>query len=399
MTGTTEGSLAGFPDSDVDSDVVADVVQLGDGSDLADLAVPATVPLAVAPAAESTGGGMPLARSSRRGVRPAPRRGAGARPTLGSAGARAGARGPLGSACHPALGPVWTFEPYPGARPATRWAAAAPSALASASDGGSIEPAVEQARRAGRPLVLGLGSDPYPQIERQRRRTRALLEGLAAGPHTPPLLVITRSPLIVRDRELLLALQQRGGAQVLLALPATDPELVRELEPDGAAPAERLEALAALERAGLRCGLFAAPLLPGPSCSTRALRRLACAAKEAGAELFDARVLALGPRERTALLEWASRARPEWEEALRRAYGARGRGAARIAEQVANALVALRAQYRLGGLTRDGLEASPLPRGPRQLELFDPVLAAGPLSEGPIGEPHAGGARAPRGAA
>ncbi len=357
------------------------------------LAAAASVTIADAAAAlvcaEVAGGSAPLERSSQHDVRARPRRGAGARRAPRSTGSPAGARAPLGSACHPALGPVWTFDPYPGARPATRWAAAAPSALATASDAGSVEPATEQARRAARPLVLGLGSDPYPAIEQERRRTRALLEGLAAGPQAPPLLVITRSPLVARDREPLLALQRRGGVQVLIAVPSTDPDLVAELEPEAAAPAERLEALAVLARAGARCGLFAAPLLPGPSCFTRALRRLACAAKEAGAELLDARVLALDPRERGALLTWARRARPEWEEGLRLAYGARGRGAARAAEQVASAVTALRAQYRLSGLTRTKPDAAAA--APRQLGLFDEVLAPR--------EPRPRPARAPRGAA
>jgi len=145
---------------------------------------------------------------------------------------------------------------------------------------------------AGECIVIGTATDPYQPAERRFRLTRAVLqrltrcEGLSFG-------IITKSPLIARDRDLLLRLQERNELQIHVSLITLDAPLARKLEARSPHPIARLRALKKLVDAGVHAGLIVAPVLPGITDDIARLDALFAAAKEAGALFVHAGALRL----------------------------------------------------------------------------------------------------------
>jgi DNA repair photolyase len=98
-----------------------------------------------------------------------------------------------------------------------------------------------------------------------------------------PAHLITRSPLVVRDIDVLQELTKAAGACVCVSLPTLDEGLARKIEPTVAPPRQRLRAVRMLAAAGLRVGVAVAPILPQLTDSKAALRAVFEAAAEAGA--------------------------------------------------------------------------------------------------------------------
>lgn len=112
-------------------------------------------------------------------------------------------------------------------------------------------------KRPGRVWVSGV-CDPYQPLERKYLLTRKCLEILVR--HGWPVTVQTKSPLVVRDIDLL----QRGhGVEVCLSVPTADDRVRRLFEPAAPPIGERLEALDELHRAGVSTYAMIAPMLPG----------------------------------------------------------------------------------------------------------------------------------------
>lgn len=149
-------------------------------------------------------------------------------------------------------------------------------------------------------LLIGTGTDPYQPAERQYQMTRAILtrvlqeRGLRVG-------IITKSPLVVRDLDLLRRLAQRHEFSVYVSLVSTDPQITDRFEARSPIPQVRLRALGRLCAAGIRAGLIVAPVLPGISDSHQQLHTLMRAARDAGAQFIFPSPLRLYPavRQRT----------------------------------------------------------------------------------------------------
>jgi len=103
-------------------------------------------------------------------------------------------------------------------------------------------------------------SDPYQAVERRARITRACLDVIAADPRPWPTLLLTRSALILEDRERIAGLAR---AWVGVSLPTVDDEVRQHFEPRGAPVNERLEVLRAFRALGVRTLAVVQPLLPG----------------------------------------------------------------------------------------------------------------------------------------
>lgn len=176
----------------------------------------------------------------------------------------------------------------------------------------------------GHPLVIGTATDPYQPAERRFQVTRRVLEVLAGftGLH---LGLITKSPLVTRDRDLLVALHRRHRLSVHISLAALDATLLRRLEPRTPTPRARLRALASLAEAGVPVGLMLAPVLPGITDGTAQLAALVRAAREAGARWVNESALRLNPAARARFLPVLAREFPDLVPRYQRAYGNRSR--------------------------------------------------------------------------
>jgi DNA repair photolyase len=179
----------------------------------------------------------------------------------------------------------------------------------------SIIPSVRQSV----PIVIGTATDPYQPAERRFQLTRRILERLARCEGLN-IGVITKSPLVARDRDVLRRLQEGNDLQVYVSLISVDAPLIRKIEARSPVPGARLRALKRLTDAGVRAGLIVAPVLPGITDDVPHLEALFQAAQEAGAKFVHAGALRLYPAVRDRFLPLVQQQFPELEQRYRRAY-------------------------------------------------------------------------------
>jgi DNA repair photolyase len=165
-------------------------------------------------------------------------------------------------------------------------------------------------RRPGyrcRPILIGGNTDPYQPLERERGLTRRLVETLLVFNH--PFAIATKSRLVLRDRDLLAEAARRGLAVVGVSLTTLQRDLARRLEPRAAAPARRLEAIAALSAAGVPVSVLVAPVIP--ALTDHETERILAAARAAGARSADYVLLRLPHELKDVFSDWLAAHYPE----------------------------------------------------------------------------------------
>jgi DNA repair photolyase len=181
---------------------------------------------------------------------------------------------------------------------------------------------LDPAKLGGDCLVIGTATDPYQPAERQYRLTRSILEVLA-GYHGIRVEIISKSPLVTRDIDVLQRLSRRNEVAVNVSLATLDPRLARRLELRSPIPAARIRGLRRLSAAGIEAGLLIAPIVPGITDDREGLGRLMAAAKEAGARYVIGSALRLGPAARHRFLPHLAGEFPQLADRYRRHYGDR----------------------------------------------------------------------------
>jgi DNA repair photolyase len=207
---------------------------------------------------------------------------------------------------------------------------------------------LDPSKLEGQPLIIGTATDPYQPAERRFRQTRSILETLRQY-HGLRLGVITKSPLITRDLDVLSELARRHRLTINLSLASLDGALLRRLEPRTPTPRARLRALRALADAGIETGLLIAPILPGLTDSRPALRELLQAARDAGAAWASGVPLRMGPATRRTLLPWLARNRPDLYRRYQRHYGARSNASHPYQRGLQARINALRTEVGIAG--------------------------------------------------
>jgi DNA repair photolyase len=158
-------------------------------------------------------------------------------------------------------------------------------------------------------VAVGTATDPYQPVEGKYRLTRGLLGTLAQ--FKTPASIVTRSPLIIRDLDVLQDLAQKAQATVCFSIATTDPDLARRIEPGVAPPQQRLKALQKLSAQGIYAGVLLAPLLPAINDGAENIRSVMLAAKEHGAQFVWHALLYLGEVTREAFFQYLRADRPE----------------------------------------------------------------------------------------
>ena len=110
-------------------------------------------------------------------------------------------------------------------------------------------------------VALGTNTDPYQWVEGRYKLMRGIWEALRDAAN--PCSVLTKSPLLLRDLDLMLQIAQRTSFSACLSIPTLDEKAWRATEPHTPNPRARLEAVAELNRAGIPTGVLIAPLMPG----------------------------------------------------------------------------------------------------------------------------------------
>jgi DNA repair photolyase len=109
-------------------------------------------------------------------------------------------------------------------------------------------------------IAMGTNTDPYQPLEKKMRITRSILEVLRDFRH--PVAIVTKSPLILRDADILSDMARMGLAKAALSVTTLDRKLARVMEPRAGTPARRLQAIQGLSDAGVPAGVMFAPAIP-----------------------------------------------------------------------------------------------------------------------------------------
>jgi DNA repair photolyase len=212
---------------------------------------------------------------------------------------------------------------------------------------GALEADLRKFFRDPGPLVIGTATDPYQPAERRFRLTRAVLERLARCEGLS-LGIITKSPLIARDRDVLLRIQERHDLQIHVSLITIDQALVRVLEARSPMPHARLGALKKLTDAGVNAGLIVAPVLPGITDDVGRLDALFAAARAAGARFVHAGPLRLYPAVRDRFLPLLTQHFPDLVPRYEKAYARQGAAPRDYARALSRRVNALQRKHGFG---------------------------------------------------
>jgi DNA repair photolyase len=158
-------------------------------------------------------------------------------------------------------------------------------------------------------VAIGTATDPYQPAEGRFALMPGILQAFLD--FQSPVSLVTKSTLVLRDRELLARLQAVAGARISFTITTLDPDLWRALEPGTPPPMKRLAVMRRLVDAGIPCGVFLAPVVPGMTDSPEALAAVAKAAYANGASWLWAGPLRLAPLVREHFLDWLSEFRPD----------------------------------------------------------------------------------------
>ena len=157
-------------------------------------------------------------------------------------------------------------------------------------------------------VALGTATDPYQPIEGQYRLTRQSIELLARA--RTPVGLVSKGPMIVRDRDVLGALSKVARCNVYMSVPSVDEDAWRQLEPGTAHPLQRLRAVRDLVDAGVNAGVLMAPIVPGFTSSRSKLERTIKAIADHGARFVGCNVMYLQDGTRAHFLEFIAREFP-----------------------------------------------------------------------------------------
>ena len=195
----------------------------------------------------------------------------------------------------------------------------------------------------GETVAIGAATDPYQPAEGRYKLTRACLEALRDASN--PLSLITRSPMIVRDLDVLVEAAKRAQVGVVFSVPTLDREVWRRTEPGTPPPQRRLDAVKELVDAGIKAGVGMAPILPGISDRPEQLDAVVRAAREAGATSIWTNLLYLRPGTREHFLEALARDWPEELDRYEDLYADRAYLPKKLGEPVRALVSELRAKH------------------------------------------------------
>jgi len=185
--------------------------------------------------------------------------------------------------------------------------------------------AVEKLRRelrdprwAGDHIAMGTNTDPYQPAEGRYKLTRGIVEVL--GEARNEFSILTKSPMIVRDLDVLTAAAERTRVRCNLSIGTVDEDVWRASEPGTPPPRRRLDAVRRLNEAGIPCGVLVAPILPGISDDPDRIEATVEAVLAAGAVSVTPILLHLRPGVREVFMPWLARYRPDLVKHYRTLY-------------------------------------------------------------------------------
>jgi DNA repair photolyase len=223
----------------------------------------------------------------------------------------------------------------------------------------------------GEHIALGTNTDPYQWVEGRYKLMRGIWQAMIDARN--PGSILTKSPLLLRDLDLMKELGSRADFGAALSVPTMEEKAWRATEPHTPNPRARMEAVAELTRAGIRTGILIAPLMPGINDDPAQVAKILAMASEAGAAYVSGIALHLRAEVRGLFMEWLAEHRPDllprYRELYRRGAYAPQRERRRLAELIKGPDLAPSERGR-GAFLRPP-EPPPPARQPQQESLFE----------------------------
>jgi DNA repair photolyase len=124
-----------------------------------------------------------------------------------------------------------------------------------------LREAFERKSWKGELIVFSGVTDCYQPLERTKGITRACLEVCAE--YRNPVGIITKSPVIERDIDVLQELARVASVRVSVSVPFWDVDAARAMEPWVTTPQRRMKIVETLAKAGIPVGVSVSPIVPG----------------------------------------------------------------------------------------------------------------------------------------
>ena len=159
-------------------------------------------------------------------------------------------------------------------------------------------------------IVACSATDPYPKIETEYKLTRQALGVIAQ--HRFPVHMLTKSPLIERDIDLLKQIEKGavlpddlksvlpGGLIISFSFSTLDDDVAKIFEPGAPRPSERLASIGRLLEQGFFVGISLMPLLPWIADTTEKLEETFSTFKKLGVHFLLPATLTLFGNEKAS---------------------------------------------------------------------------------------------------
>lgn len=131
-------------------------------------------------------------------------------------------------------------------------------------------------------IMLSGNTDCYQPAEREFQLTRRMLEVLLQ--YRNPVGIITKNSLVLRDLDLLKALNRHGLVHVIMSITTLDESLRRVMEPRTATAKKKIAVIEKLAAEGIPVGVMMAPIIPG--LNNHEIPEVMKATSEAGASMI-----------------------------------------------------------------------------------------------------------------
>ncbi|MBN1122090.1 MAG: radical SAM protein [Anaerolineae bacterium] len=171
--------------------------------------------------------------------------------------------------------------------------------------------------------MIGTGSmsDPYTPVEKTYNLTGQALELFAL--YRFPVHIITKSDLVLKDLDTLVAINQTR-ANVTFTVTAADDDLAAKVEPGAPRPSARFEAMAKLAAHGIHTGVTLMPILPFIEDSKENIGEILRQASDSGVTYVIASLgMTLRDRQRAYYYDKLDRLFPGVRDRYRARYGDR----------------------------------------------------------------------------
>jgi DNA repair photolyase len=212
-------------------------------------------------------------------------------------------------------------------------------------------------------IAMGTNTDPYQRAEGRYRLMAGIIRALTD--YRNPFSILTKGTLILRDLEWLVEAARVTDVSTAFSIGTLDEDAWRRSEPGTPHPKKRIDAVRALNEAGIPCGVLMAPILPGITDDRRQLREVVAAAIDAGATHVSPILLHLRPGVREEFLPWLQDQYPDlvgrYEELYRRPYAPKDEQQA-LGRRVSNLV------RDLGGVRSSNEPAHRFSRGDRRAD-------------------------------